>query len=52
MICFDPGNSFVKSLTVVWSKMSQLHEMFCHDLEVMGSNLVRLKLGLHGVSVC
>ena len=27
----------------VWSKASQWHEMFCHDPEEMGSNLIRVK---------
>ena len=35
----------------VWSKASQWHEMFCHDPEVMSSNLVGLNLEVHSLSV-
>ena len=31
---------------------SQGHEMYCHDLEVMGSNCGQVELGVHSTSVC
>ena len=30
---------------------SQLHEMYCHDLDVMKSNLTQVKLGVRSISV-
>ena len=35
----------------VMPKVSQGYEMYCHDLEVMGSNLSRVKPGVHSTSV-
>ena len=32
-------------------RASQRHEMYCHDLEVMGSNPGWVELGVHGTSV-
>ena len=41
-----------KSLMAKWlEKVSQLHEMYCHDLEVMSSNSSRVELGVLGTSV-
>ena len=35
-----------------WLKqVSQEHEMYCHDLEVMSSNPGQDELGVHGTSV-
>ena len=35
-----------------WLKQaSQLHEMYCHDLEVMSSKPGQVELGVHSTSV-
>ena len=37
---------------VEWlEQVSQLHEMYCHDLEVMSSNPGRVELVVHSTSV-
>ena len=39
-------------MKVEWlGQPSQGCEMYCHDLEVMGSNLVLLKLGVRSTSI-
>ena len=36
-----------------WSEqVSQLHEMYCHDLKVISSNSSRVELGVHAQIVC
>ena len=40
------------SLMAKWlEQKSQIHEMYCHDLEVMSSNSGQVELGVLGTSV-
>ena len=41
-----------QSLMAEWlGRASQVYEMYCHDLEVMGSNPSRVELEMRGTSV-
>ena len=48
----DLTNTGKKSLMAQWLRQaSQGHEMYCHDLEVMGLNPGWVDLGVHGTFV-
>ena len=41
-----------KSLMAKWlARVSQWHEVYCHDLDVMGSNLSRVEILVSNTSI-
>ena len=51
VIMYKVFMAYMKSLMAKWlEQVSQWHEMYCHDLEVMSLNPSRVELGVHSTS--